>query len=199
MNQERQLGLGCVNYSIYEGAIKRYGYTGRVRDDSLKEIADYINLTPKQLDEADSYTAKTYRAKKAFHQGNYDVEYLLVLGFLLCNHESEEKAADSLWGIINPDIASAVPTTRVLEIVDKMIYYAIDAPYEIAHADDKTDASIKSYLEELKHRAPQLRSDVASRFSDAQVHKNEMLMVLTPKWYGSYKIRALVCPEKARA
>jgi hypothetical protein len=43
-----------------------------------------------------------------------------------------------------------VPKQRVLDIVDKMIYYAVDVPYEIAQVDETTDALIKSYVENLK-------------------------------------------------
>jgi hypothetical protein len=63
-----------------------------------------------------------------------------VLGFLLCHHESDEKAADYLWGIINPEILPSVPKKRVLEVVDKLIYYSVDVPYDIAQVDETIDA-----------------------------------------------------------
>ena len=44
---ERQLHLTGVRFDVYEGAIKRYGYVGRVRDESLKEISNDINLDAK--------------------------------------------------------------------------------------------------------------------------------------------------------
>lgn len=96
--------------------------------------------------------SRTYKAGKAFDHGNYNVEYLLVLGFLLCYHESDEKAANHLWGIINPQILSSVPKHRVLEVVDKILYYAVDVPYDIAQVDDTTDALVKSYVEDLHQR-----------------------------------------------
>jgi hypothetical protein len=97
-----------------------------------------------------SYVARTYKAPKAFDHGNYDVEHLLILGFLLCYHEDDEKAADHLWGIINPQIKQSVPKQRVLDIVDKIIYYSVDVPYDIAQVDETTDPLVKSYVEDLK-------------------------------------------------
>jgi hypothetical protein len=99
---ERLLHLSGVRFDVYEGAIKRYGYVGRIRDESLKEISSDINLDANKLADNASYVSRTYKASKAFDHGNYDVEHLLILGYLLCYHEDDEKAADHLWGIINP-------------------------------------------------------------------------------------------------
>lgn len=158
--------LQNVRFDVFEGAIKRYGYVGRVRDDSLKEISNEINIDANKLAENDSYLSRTYKANKAFDHGNYDVEHLLVLGFLLCYHESDEKAANHLWGIINPQILSAVPKHRVLEVVDKILYYAVDVPYEIAQVDDTTDPIVKSYVEDLHQRKQAARDDLERRLPD---------------------------------
>ena len=52
--KEREVGLQAVNYEVYEAAIKRYGYTGRVQDAALIEVKDDINLSVKQLDDKKS-------------------------------------------------------------------------------------------------------------------------------------------------
>jgi hypothetical protein len=117
-----------VRFDVFEGAIKRYGYIGRIRDESLIEISRDINLDTVKLQDDTSYVSRTYKAKKCFDHGNYEVEYLLVLGFLLCYHENDEKAADYLWGIINPEIRQSVSKDRVLSVVDKMLYYAVVVP-----------------------------------------------------------------------
>lgn len=70
---ERQLHLAGVRFDVYEGAIKRYGYVGRVRDESLKEVSSDINLDATKLAENTSYVSRTYKASKAFNHGNYDV------------------------------------------------------------------------------------------------------------------------------
>lgn len=92
----------------------------------------------------------------------------------MTHHENEQKAADALWGIINPDIHTSVPKDRVVHILDIMIYYATDVPYQINLADDKADQSVTQYLEECKNRTHNLRNDIATRLSDP-VHKNEFL------------------------
>ena len=151
-----------------------------------------------QFNDTESYVSKSYRAKRAFDHGNFDVEHLLILGFILAHHENDQSAADSLWGIINPEINESVPKARVLKIVNMLLYYAIEVPHEVVSTDEKADASVIAYIEDLKAKAPRVRNDLELRLPDP-VHKNEFLMTITPKWYSSYKIRAFVCPEKARA
>ncbi len=56
----------------------------------------------------------------------------------MCHHESEAAAEDALWGIINPDINTSVPKDRVLKIIDMMIYYSTDVPYNNYNTEDKT-------------------------------------------------------------
>jgi hypothetical protein len=60
--QERTLHLQGIRFDVYEGAIKRYGYVGKVRDDSLREISSDINLDFKQLQDDTTYLARTYKA-----------------------------------------------------------------------------------------------------------------------------------------
>lgn len=55
--QEKNTGLQAVDYQVFEAAIKRYGYTGRVQDTSLIEVQDDINLSAKQLDDKNSYAS----------------------------------------------------------------------------------------------------------------------------------------------
>jgi hypothetical protein len=78
--------LSGVLYDVYESAIKRYGYVGRVRDESLKEVSDHINLSYSRLNDENSAVNHFYRASKGFDHGNYNVEHMLVLGFLNCAH-----------------------------------------------------------------------------------------------------------------
>ena len=87
---EKQLRLAGVRFDIFEGAIKRYGYVGRVRDESLREVHSDINLDLSKFNDTESYVSKTYKAKRAFDHGNYDVEHLLILGFLLTHHENDQ-------------------------------------------------------------------------------------------------------------
>ena len=79
-----------------------------------------------------------------------------------------------------------------------MLYYAVDVPREIAELDQTTDPLVKSYLEDLKQRKSKLRDDFQQRITD-ECSKTIFLQNLSPKWYGSYKVRALVSPDMAKA
>jgi hypothetical protein len=50
----------------------------------------------------------------------------------------------------------------------------------------------------LNERKIHLKTEIERKFSD-EVTRDEFLRVLSPKWYGAYKVRALVAPEKAKA
>jgi hypothetical protein len=60
----------------------------------------------------------------------------------MCHHDNDEKAADALWGLINPTLGASVPKDNVLLILDIMIYYATEVPYQINVADEKADQSV---------------------------------------------------------
>ena len=57
MGLEHHMGLAGVPFEIYEGAIKRDGYTGRATDDSMKEVAGLISLSVSDFDDTDSFVA----------------------------------------------------------------------------------------------------------------------------------------------
>jgi len=61
-NKEKQLGLKGVKYEHYEIAIKRYGYTGRMTEETLKEIAPIINIQPSSLDDEFSRAHKMFKS-----------------------------------------------------------------------------------------------------------------------------------------
>ena len=110
IQQEAELGLSWVYYSVFEQAIKRYGYTEKseLTVDMLNEVADIIRLNVQAFDEPENMVKKYYRGEKVFDHGNYKVKHLLLLGFLFCNHISKQKQHDSLWGIINPELEDTV-------------------------------------------------------------------------------------------
>ena len=79
-----KLKLGHVSYEAYERGVKRYGYTGRLTDQTLREVKTELHLNPEELRDRDSLTHFYYQSEQAFDHGNYHTQQLLVLGFLLC-------------------------------------------------------------------------------------------------------------------
>ena len=88
LDREIQLGLNKVYFERYENAIKRYGYTGVVRDQGFEEISREINLDYADF-QKDKHSAHYLYYKNEFivDHGNYDTNKLLLLGFLLCSHQ----------------------------------------------------------------------------------------------------------------
>lgn len=104
-----KLGLSRIYYETYEAAVKRYGYTGKIQDEAISEISKEINLDYKTMTtDRNSPSHLYYQSKFIFDHGNYDANKLLILGFLLCRHTDLEKAGDSFWGLVNPEIKEHV-------------------------------------------------------------------------------------------
>jgi hypothetical protein len=43
-----------------------------------------------------------------FSEGNFNLYMLLALGFLMCQHESQESRKVELWQLINPRVSETV-------------------------------------------------------------------------------------------
>lgn len=93
-----------MRFETYENAIKRYGYTGRINDQILNEVASEIHLNPKDLTDRATVSHFYYQADHSFNHGNYDSQKILLLGLLLCGHRDTIQAAEALWGIVNPSM-----------------------------------------------------------------------------------------------
>ena len=151
--RELQLGLSSVPYPLYEAAIKRYGYVGQVRDETLLEVAGDIHLNYSKLNDAHTSVNHFYRASRCFDHGNYNSEYLLVLGFLLAHHSTIHAAEDALWGLLNPSCSGSVPRARFLHLVDLMVYYATEVPADLIAKDETADPQVRDYCSKAKTAA----------------------------------------------
>nr|ACK37610.1 hypothetical protein [Kahliella matisi] len=198
-NKEKQLGLGATHYPFFQDVIKRYGYVGQVRDSSLKEVQNEINISFKKLDEQGTPLNQYFRAEKGFDHGNYDVEYILALGYLNCYHLSEEENLDSLWGIVNPDITDTVSKERLLTVIKMILYYAVEVPQEIITLDTEIDASVRDYIAKVHSQSRQTLATFEQTLPE-QVSREQLKDILPyEKWSSAFRIRAHLAPELAKA
>lgn len=93
----------------------------------MEEIAKQINLDYDDMQKDRNSAAHLYyKSKFIFDHGNYDAHKLLVLGFLLCKHIDIQKAGDSFWGILNPEIKETVNRDKVRTFLNLVCDVAID-------------------------------------------------------------------------
>lgn len=56
------------------------------------------------------------------------MQSFLLIGFLLCKHESMESQAVDFWHLVNPKLDEFVPRDKVIDILFQMCYIAVDLP-----------------------------------------------------------------------
>ena len=96
----------------------------------MAAISEMINLNMDNLDpmsKSKSAQATAYLDRDfAFKDGQYDVENLTLLGWLLCKHWSEETQSRELWHIINPELKKFVTKREVNHVVTRLAYIAVN-------------------------------------------------------------------------
>ena len=198
MGNEKEMGLAGISFEVFEGAIKRYGWVGKMTDDGMKEVSSTINLNLSDFEDNTTFVAKLYRAPEGFEQGNYHVEKILLLGFILCNHSTENGAARELWGVINPGIEDEIDSEKVRDMLKTIVYYCVDAQLQIEREKEEPDIDTMGYLQECLDKSPMAIDDVMSKLPRS-VTFNDFVAAIPSTWYSSYRVRYVINPEKAKA
>ena len=74
-----------------------------------------------------SVWALTYLDKDfAYKDGRHDVEKLILIGWLLTSHWSDETQARELWHIINPELRESVSKKEVNQVISQLMYIAVN-------------------------------------------------------------------------
>lgn len=124
--------LSSVSYQVFMGAIMRFGYKNDLNDQHLKAISREINL-----DYAEMFNNERSAHAVFFHdegftfrasQQRFHVQSFLLVGFLLCRHESVEAQALDFWNLVNPKLDEFVERQGVVETLSLMCYVAVDLP-----------------------------------------------------------------------
>ena len=117
-----------MEFRSYQAAIKRFGYRMDLNEEHMKSIANEIHLNYEQM-EADRSKGQSIAyldQKFAFLNGKHNVENLIVMGWLLCKHWSDETQTTELWHICNPTLLEEVDSRQVMSVIRKLVYVAVD-------------------------------------------------------------------------
>jgi len=76
----------------------------------LKAIAPEIRLDVEKMkaDPNSAYAIAYLDSSFAFKDNRHQVEKLIIMGWLLCTHWSEETQSRELWHIVNPELTETV-------------------------------------------------------------------------------------------
>ena len=104
------LGLNKVDFPTFHGAIKRFGYRIDLNAEHLKSIAPEIRLDlDKMKREPRGAFNIYYRDPQVIYKdGVYQVDKLLIMGWLLCKHADQYSKEEELWHVINPELQPTV-------------------------------------------------------------------------------------------
>ena len=62
----------------------------------------------------------------AYTGGTHNIDNLILIGWLLCKHWSDETQSYELWHIINPQLAPHVTKREVLTVITRLAYIAVN-------------------------------------------------------------------------
>ena len=99
-----------------------------LNEEHLKSISPEIRLDYEMMlgDKKKGQALAYLDPKFSYLNGKHNVENLILMGWLLCKHWSDETQSTELWHIINPTLQEFVPLREVINTVRKLCYVAID-------------------------------------------------------------------------
>ena len=195
LNNEKGLGLHGVTYKHFELMIKRYGYMGTINDVILEEIQHDIGLDfKKMINNKFSVQAQYYQNEALFDKGNYEVKPLLAMAFVMCHHHSPTEARDAFWGIINPELEEKVPKQNLIDGLNLLTFWAAEVPYKIETIKEEPNLNYMEFLKEIVDAKDAAVKKAVENF-DSEIMLED-IETMDENWLASYKIRALICPNK---
>eukprot|EP00347_Sterkiella_histriomuscorum_P014188 403361829 len=198
VDRDMSLGLYNLRYDHFERTIKRFGYKGKLEENILEQIGQEINISLKEIQNDQSLHNFFFKNTHIFQQGIYNPEELLIIGFLLTIHESASQAADSLWGIMNPDMEDDVEEKRVQYILQRLVYYSVDVHLEYQLKMASKNGEIEEYLRDIDDRKSSGVDEIMRKL-DKTVTRKDLIRAISGQLYSSYKVRCFIHPVKAKA
>ena len=195
---EAKLGLYRVEFRTYQAAIKRFGYRIDLTEQHLRAIAPEIRLNVDEMknDPKSAFAIAYLDTGFAYKEGRHQVEELILIGWLLCTHWSEETQARELWHIVNPGLAETVPKSDVNRLVASLMYVAVSINTKLVKAmpasaeKDKALAYLETCQRNRKSWAVGLTRELGAEVTE------EELMELMKQFFRSYDLRMSIAGDK---
>lgn len=123
--------MNQVDFEIFQGSVKRFGYKIDLNDEHMKKISPDIKLSFEEMQaNPNSVYAQVYKDEVMFFKDKrHNVPKLLRLGFLLCRHYSPESQSLELWHMVNPKLEETISKNIVENLLKDLTYVAVDMNY----------------------------------------------------------------------
>lgn len=136
LEREKLAGLGEMAYLDFCYSIKRFTYNvgGNVLNEKIFErICPELGLEWEQVVNEAECTPSflNWRNKHLYGQGNWNVQKLLCMGFLLCAHPSRCDQREEFWQLVNPELNDTVHIERILAYLTIFVELSLDMRYTI--------------------------------------------------------------------
>eukprot|EP00347_Sterkiella_histriomuscorum_P014349 403361212 len=195
---ENKLKLFDVDYHIFQGAIKRFGYRDNLNSEQMKTIRREIKLNVEDMNEQKhSPFAIVYKDEHFFFiEKRHTVYNLLKLGFMLCQFPSVEDQELEMWHLINPRLDETVSKGTVEMFLRDLIYVALDMNINILKAGDENEHPEKpkalQYLEEAAEKREIFMTQRMKRFKNDYVTRDELAACTRDCFFQSYRLRLAI-------
>ena len=113
--------------------------------------------------------AIAYLDKDFSHQeGRHQIEQLVLIGWLLCTHWSDETQARELWHIVNPELREAVDKTAVNKLISSLMYVAVNLNQKLVTAMPQSGEKEKAltYLAKCNKNRKNFANELTEGFGD---------------------------------
>ena len=110
-DQEKETKLYKLSYLRFIYAVKRYTFRGQPFNERIFEgiCPDlYINWKDIKEEKDQDLYYWTFKNSILYHEGKWNLDRLMALGFLTCAHNSSEAQCNEFWMLLNPEIEETV-------------------------------------------------------------------------------------------
>ena len=194
---ECQIKLHGVEFRDFQAAIKRFGYRMDLNEEHLKSVAPEIRLNyDEMLANRNKGQALCYLDQNfAYKGGKHNVENLILVGWLLCRHWSDETQATELWHIMNPKLEEQIGKQKVVATIKQLMYVAIDLNLTMIKTmkDSPEKENALKYHQRIAANRDTFIEQVSSQL-EPMVSKEQLEFL--DQVYRSYDMRMTIAGDK---
>ena len=104
----------------------------------------------------------------AYQNDRYSVDRMILIGWLLCSHWSDETQSRELWHIVNPALEDAVPKADVTNTIASLLYVAVNLNKKLLNGMENTEERQKalSYLDTCTQNRRRWLNELSQQLDD---------------------------------
>ena len=134
----------------------------------------------------------------AFKDGKFNIDNLMLIGWMYNRHWSEETQTRELWHIINPMLEPVATKDMVLDVATKLVYIAINLNIKILKAQKENSAELKAALAYHDRIAKNRRAYVQKLQRDLPDECTiDDIKLHLDQFYRTYDLRLTIAGDKA--